>query len=307
MTIALTAPHRARAPRLRHDANESHRRGRTNARTRPGRSSRSRARVVASAGEVSFRRGGKSGRVYMTESAAASDVKARAQEASAWIDAWRERTGTLDFGAVARYVAATAFEVSAIGAFLYFVQMAGLAKLHASNLGAAKAITAVIFFGLALRSRVFSPLNASRPKIANERLSKKQRKRPSWTPPAVVFPLVWISMAFLRSLSTMLVFTTTGNLLHPAVMSLVAHLSIGDTWNSINNVEKKLGVAAIGVLFVVGSAYNVVAQYYKVLPTAGYMIAPLAIWLTVATALVWGIWNINGRQVLYPTKPRKFA
>jgi tryptophan-rich sensory protein len=174
-------------------------------------------------------------------------------------------------------------------------------------LGAAKAIVAVMFFMLAFRSRVFSPLNASRPKIANERLAKKQKKRPSWTPPAVVFPLVWISMGFLRSLSTMLVFATTGTLLHPAIFALVAHLSIGDTWNSINNVEKKLGVASVAVLFVVSSAYNVVAQYYKVLPTAGYVIAPLACWLTIATALVWSIWLINGKEPLYPTKPRKFA
>jgi tryptophan-rich sensory protein len=114
-------------------------------------------------------------------------------------------------------------------------------------------------------------------------------------------------MGFLRSLSTMLVFATTGTLLHPAIFALVAHLSIGDTWNSINNVEKKLGVASVAVLFVVSSAYNVVAQYYKVLPTAGYVIAPLACWLTIATALVWSIWLINGKEPLYPTKPRKFA
>jgi translocator protein len=86
----------------------------------------------------------------------------------------------------------------------------------------------------------------------------------------------------------------------------VAHLSIGDTWNSINNVEKKLGAAAVGVLFVVSSAYNVVAQYYNVIPTAGYVIAPLAVWLTIASALVWNIWAINGKQPLYPTKPRAF-
>ena len=43
------------------------------------------------------------------------------------------------------------------------------------------------------------------------------------------------------------------------------------------------------------------------MPTAGYVIAPLAVWLTIATTLVWGIWCINTpREPLYPTKPRKF-
>jgi len=60
----------------------------------------------------------------------------------------------------------------------------------------------------------------------------------------------------------------------------------------------------VGVLFVVSSAYNVVYQYYNVLPTAGYVIAPLGVWLTIATTLVWSIWNINlPREPLYPTKP----
>ena len=270
------------------------------------RSSRSALVTRASAGAVSFRAG--SGRAYMSVGIREATARERAAEAQRWIDGWRTRTGTLDGGALARYVGATVFEIGAIGAFLYLAQTMVLGKLHASNLGAAKAVVAVMFFGLALRSRAFSPLNASRPRVAGERLAKKQKKRPSWTPPAIVFPFVWISMAFLRSLSTMLVFATTGNVAHPAIMALVAHLSIGDTWNSINNVEKKLGVAAIAVLFVVSSAYNVVFQYYKVLPTAGYVIAPLGVWLTIATALVWGIWRINlPREPLYPTKPRTFA
>jgi benzodiazapine receptor len=261
--------------------------------------------VRASAGAVSFRDG--PGKAYMSASEKEVAMRARVEETQDWIDAWRTKTGTFDIVSVGKYVGATCVEVGAIGCVMALAQKYLLGSLHASNLGAAKAIVAVMFFMLAFRSRVFSPLNASRPKIANERLAKKQKKRPSWTPPAVVFPLVWISMGFLRSLSTMLVFATTGTLLHPAIFALVAHLSIGDTWNSINNVEKKLGVASVAVLFVVSSAYNVVAQYYKVLPTAGYVIAPLACWLTIATALVWSIWAINGKEPLYPTKPRKFA
>ena len=247
-----------------------------------------RATTMASAGEVSFSDGrGKSGRAY----ASISERKARLG-------------GRFDAAAVVKYVAATAFEVGAISFCLHAVQKFVFSDLHASNLGLAKICVAVMFFALSFRSRVFSPLNASRPRVANEKLAKKQKKRPSWTPPAVVFPLVWISMGFLRSLSTMLVFAATGTVTHPAILAFIAHLSIGDTWNSINNVEKRLGVAAVGVLFVVSSAYNVVYQYYNVLPTAGYVIAPLGVWLTIATTLVWSIWNINlPREPLYPTKP----
>ncbi|MDA9766729.1 tryptophan-rich sensory protein, partial [bacterium] len=244
---------------------------------------------------------------FMSRSPKDAATLDRARRAQAWIDAWIAREGELDAACLAKYALATCAEVGGIALALAAAQKYALASVRATNPGAAKAIVAVMFFMLAFRSRVFSPLNASRPKIESERLAKKQKKRPSWTPPAIVFPLVWISMGFLRALSTMLVFAQTGVVTHPAILSLVAHLSIGDTWNSINNVEKKLGVAAVGVLFVVGSAYNVVYQYYKVVPTAGYVIAPLAVWLTIAATLVWGIWRINTpREPLYPTKPRKF-
>lgn len=257
---------------------------------------------------MSFAKTSGVGRAFMTISKRECDRVSRAREAQGMIDRWLARDGGVAaHDAVAKYVAATAFEIGAIALVLSVGQKVVLDGLYVSNAKVAKAIVAVMFFVLAFRSRAFSPLNASRPKIENERAAKRERRRPAWTPPAVVFPIVWISMGFLRALSTMVVFGTTGTVMHPAVLSLVAHLSIGDTWNSINNVEKRLGVAAVGVLFVVSSSYNVVAQYYKVIPTAGYMIAPLAVWLTIASVLVWNIWLINDKQPLYPTKPRKFA
>lgn len=42
------------------------------------------------------------------------------------------------------------------------------------------------------------------------------------------------------------------NLATGPIAAMVLHLSIGDTWNHINNVEKKLGVA-VSVVFLVVS------------------------------------------------------
>jgi len=56
-----------------------------------------------------------------------------------------------------------------------------------------KAVVAVLFLSNALKSRTFSPLNATRPKLATEialAADKKtvgaERKRPSWQPPPLV-------------------------------------------------------------------------------------------------------------------------
>jgi len=46
-----------------------------------------------------------------------------------------------------------------------------------------------------------------------------------------------------------------GNLVTVPVAAMVLHLSVGDTWNHINNVEKKLGVA-VSVVFLVVSCMH---------------------------------------------------
>jgi tryptophan-rich sensory protein len=118
-----------------------------------------------------------------------------------------------------------------------------------------------------------------------------------------MFPVVWISIAFLRSISSILVYEQVGKLFCFPIMCLVLHLSIGDWWNFVTNKEKMLGVSAVGVLFVLSSAWFAIYQYYSVLPTAGFVLMPLGIWLSIATALVWSIWDINKpRMRLWPTK-----
>jgi benzodiazapine receptor len=49
----------------------------------------------------------------------------------------------------------------------------------------------------------------------------------------------------------------------------------------------------VGVGCVLLSVYNLVFQYFKVSQTAGALIAPSAVWISIATVLVWTIWKIN--------------
>ena len=88
-----------------------------------------------------------------------------------------------------------------------------------------------------------------------------------------------------------------------------AHLSIGDTWNTINNVEARLGTAFGGVLFVLASVIYAVKMYFGVSKTAGLILLPSAIWLSVATCLVYSIWHINkekfGNPSIIPMKEER--
>lgn len=212
----------------------------------------------------------------------------------------------IDTGAVWRYFLCTAVQFSVLVWFSMWLNV-GLAR---SNLDVTyqKALVGAWFGFNALKSRVFSPLNATRPKMDGEKTAIKERRRPAWMPPPLAFPVIWTTIAVLRAVSSVVVFGTTGTLNNPAHFAMLLHLSVGDTWNSINNAEKRLGTAVVGVCAVLASVYNVVYQYWSVSVKAGVLIAPSAVWISVATLLVYTIWKINPRadgtrEPLWPMKP----
>ena len=169
-----------------------------------------------------------------------------------------------------------------------------------------------LFAFLSLRSRIFSLLPASRPPRGGFDNPDGERKapvpievkRPSWTPPGIAFPFIWLTISCLRAASSTLIWRACGKVLFsPPLLVLVAHLCIGDTWNCVTNVEKRLGTSAVGVIAVLASVYTAVAVYAKTLPLAGALLAPSALWISIASVLTWTIWNMNTpKQSLLPQK-----
>jgi len=86
---------------------------------------------------------------------------------------------------------------------------------------------------------------------------------------------------------------------------LALHLCIGDTWNTINNVESRLGAAVPGVALVWLSTLFAARQFYDVQPQAGGLLALTALWISAAGALVADTWRLNNEvseEPLYPYK-----
>lgn len=213
-----------------------------------------------------------------------------------------------DFLAFFSYIGATLVQWSMIFAFLHFLQIKVINKLPLffPTLNSDTLSTGIVFifmFFMSLKSRVFSPLNNSRPKASNDDPVFKNLARPSWQPPPKAFPIIWITIAFLRTISTTLVFQHDKTLLSLPISLMFLHLSIGDTWNTINNVERRLGTSAAVVFFVLLSIIATTYLYFTTLPLAGYILAPSVVWLTIATLLVNTIYRMN---YLIANKPTIF-
>ncbi|CAE8684769.1 unnamed protein product, partial [Polarella glacialis] len=182
----------------------------------------------------------------------------------------------LDTDAVVKYVAAASIQILAIAAFFAALDTA----VASSGVQVPDWGVFLLFFGLSIRSRIFSPLDNARPDI-NKAMNGEasggfnDRVMPSWTPPGITFPIMWILIvAPLRAASSVLIWQQVGHFCDITLLALMLHLAVGDTWNTVNNVEKRLGAAVPGVLCVWASAVFAAFSYYQVVPQAGQLLAP---------------------------------
>ena len=159
--------------------------------------------------------------------------------------------------------------------------------------------TGLFFAILSIRSRIFSLLDNTR-----YRQTYDQVIRPRWSPPPLVFHIVWMIIAVLRVISSLLVCQQMNHqfLVLPLIL-FVVHLALGDTWNTIFTVERRLGAAVpVVILGPWLSAVVVTAIYWQTNPLAGMTLSFSCVWLTVAAVLVFRIWQLNGSELLYPLK-----
>jgi tryptophan-rich sensory protein len=203
-----------------------------------------------------------------------------------------------DRAATLKYVGATIAQIGVMTALLWLMDL-GFDRLPLETWPrwSAPAIACGFFAFITLRSRLFSLLDNTR---NSGRYTSIQR--PGWAPPPLAFPIVWMSIAVLRVVSAYLVWAELGQtfLCWPLVLYVI-HLSLGDTWNTIFTVEGRLGHAVPVV--IVGPLLSVIvvtASYYQTLPLAGWVIAPSAVWLAIATLLCVSLWRLNGQEPIYP-------
>jgi len=204
---------------------------------------------------------------------------------------------TVNYGDVFKYVSATAAQLGLFAAAFTLFDKCIPFKLPQP------AVFAMFAF-LSLRSRIFSLLDNSRPDrdSMDGKATPAAVLRPKWTPPGKAFPVIWLSITALRGVAAALVYGQTQALASAPLLALVGHLCIGDTWNTITNVEKRLGVSAVGCVVVWASVGNAVLEFSKVSQLAARVLAPSFVWISIATVLTANIWTLNTpRRPLFPS------
>ncbi len=136
------------------------------------------------------------------------------------------------------------------------------------------------FHYFSIRSRLFSPLDNTRSRSLYDHI-----QCPAWAPPPLAFPLVWMTIAVLRVISSYLIWSHCNhNFLTLHLIIFVIHLAVGDTWNTVFTVEGRLGFAVpVVIIGPLMSVFAVTFIYWQTLPLAGEILFPSCIWLTIAS------------------------
>ena len=135
----------------------------------------------------------------------------------------------VDYVKVGTWFGATVVEVALLSAAMFAVQTIGG---YLPPIGY-KCLAILFFASMALKSRIFSILDASRPTMGEV----QETKRPSWTPPPIVFPIVWSTIGILRTVSSVVVWEAVGRqMLVLPLIAMMTHLSIGNASCLINEV-----------------------------------------------------------------------
>uniref|UniRef100_A0A7S0IPT2 Uncharacterized protein n=1 Tax=Calcidiscus leptoporus TaxID=127549 RepID=A0A7S0IPT2_9EUKA len=119
--------------------------------------------------------------------------------------------------------------------------------------------------------------------------------KPSWNPPAWLFPVMWIPLKLAQTVGAGIAWRALDHKVFrsPAIIAFVMHLTLGDVWNSQFFVKQRILTGLLVIYSFWGVLVAATALLTNVSPVAGALVAPTVAWVFVAAALNLDIWYLN--------------
>jgi len=124
----------------------------------------------------------------------------------------------------------------------------------------------------------------------------KEINSPPFSPPSIVFSIVWPILYVLMGISSALIWINRQKDIENATKGLVYYavsLVFNFEWSLIFFNFKRYLLAFIWLLAMLYFIIRMVIAYKKVCPVAAYLQIPYVVWVTFAGYLTFGIWWLN--------------
>ena len=119
-------------------------------------------------------------------------------------------------------------------------------------------------------------------------------QQPPLSPPAILFPIVWIILYALMGIGAARVSLTAQSVGRSRSLNLfIAQLIVNFFWSPIFFNAKAYGFALIWLLILWYLVLRMIFVFRKTDPLAAYLQIPYLVWLTFAAYLNYGVWTLN--------------
>ncbi len=119
-------------------------------------------------------------------------------------------------------------------------------------------------------------------------------RKPSWTPPAGVFGPVWTLLYITMGIAAWLVWRKEGWAGAVVPLALFAvQLALNLAWSGIFFGLRQPGWAFLEIVLLWGAIVATMVAFFRVVPAAGWLLAPYLLWVTFAAALNFAVWSLN--------------
>ena len=118
-------------------------------------------------------------------------------------------------------------------------------------------------------------------------------KQPSFSPPPVLFPIVWTILYILMGISSYLIYTSNSALRSSALKVYALQLFFNFFWSILFFRFSLYGFAFLWLLALIGLIVIMIYMFSKIKPVAAYLQIPYLLWCLFAAYLNYAIYALN--------------
>lgn len=117
--------------------------------------------------------------------------------------------------------------------------------------------------------------------------------KPSWTPPGIVFPIVWTILYILMGISSYLVYESNDVDKKESLIVYGINIIINGLWSILFFRLKLFLLSFLTIIVLIILTVIMIIKYYRINKAAGLLQIPYLIWLLVALALSYSVYLLN--------------
>lgn len=129
--------------------------------------------------------------------------------------------------------------------------------------------------------------------LGNSSMRFESINKPSFTPPGIIFPIVWTILYILMGISSYLIYISSNKDKTNSLRIYALQLIVNMLWTFFFFNLKWYLFSFIWIILLIVMVSTMIYKFFKINKTAGYLQIPYLIWLIFAAILNFSIYILN--------------